>query len=265
MNDAAHNEYPVNRWIDGATGASSDNVAEEVPVALVYNGVTHAVMLATPQDIEDFAVGFSLSEAIVGHVGEIRDLEVCAHANGVEVQLVVDSARAFALRERRRSLAGRTGCGLCGTESLDRFAADAIPVRSTLEIAAPDLAGAQSRLAGLQRLFHLTGAVHAAAWCNPAGDIDLLREDVGRHNALDKLIGALARDRRSMADGFLLLTSRASYEMVHKAATVGIAIIAAVSAPTGLAVRNAEQAGVTLIGFARENRLNVYSHPERVH
>lgn len=265
MNDAAHNEYRVDRWIDGAAVAAWDCVAEQLPVALAYNGVAHAVMLATPRDIEDFAVGFSLSEAIVGRAGEIHDLEISEHANGIEVQLVVDGARSFALRERRRTPAGRTGCGLCGVESPDRFGAEPVVVCSSAEHSSDVLARAQSRLKELQQLFRLTGAVHAAACCNPAGDIKLLREDVGRHNALDKVIGAMATDRHSTADGFLLLTSRASYEIVHEAPAVGIAIFAAAPAPTGLAVRSAEQAGVTLFGFTRGNRHNIYSHPERVH
>lgn len=263
--NAAHNEYRVNRWIDGAGVAAWDCVAEEIPVALAYNGIAHAVMLATPRDIEDFAVGFSLSEGIVGRAGEIHDLEVSEHANGLEVQLVVGGDRARALKERRRTLAGRTGCGLCGVESLDRFRAEIGVVHSSVELAADVLALAQIRLAEMQQLFHLTGAVHAAAWCNPAGGVEFLREDVGRHNALDKVIGAMASGRHSFGDGFLLLTSRASYEMVQKAAAVGIAIVAAVSAPTGMAVRTAEFAGVTLIGFTRGDRHSIYSHPERVH
>lgn len=262
----AHRQYGVQRRTAGVLTPAQEAVAEEVPVALAYNGIAHAVMLATPQDIEDFAVGFSLSECIVERAGEIYDLEVVERGNGIEVRIEVASARGIALRERRRTLAGRTGCGLCGAESLDQVQArrpDA--VQSSAALSAAALGHAQSQLNGMQQLFQLTGAVHAAAWCDFDGNLEFLREDVGRHNALDKLIGARARARQSFAGGFVLLTSRASYEMVQKAAAVGIAVVAAVSAPTGMAVRMAEEAGVTLIGFARGDRHSVYSHPERVH
>lgn len=265
MIDAAHKEYRVDRWVDGTAVSTLDCVAEEFPVALVYNGIAHAVMLATPQDIEDFAVGFSLSECLVERVGEIYDLEVVARGNGIEVQIEVASARAFALKERRRMLAGRTGCGLCGTERLDQIHSTPAIVHSSAALSTEALSRARAQLLGMQTLFQLTGAVHAAAWCGFDGRIEFLREDVGRHNALDKLIGSLARKQQSFADGFVLLTSRASFEMVQKAAAVGIAVVAAVSAPTGMAVRVAEEAGVTLIGFTRADRHSVYAHPERIH
>lgn len=261
----AHRQYGVQRQAAGALAPSLETVAEEVPVALAYNGIAHAVMLATPQDVEDFAVGFSLSECIVEQAGEIYDIEVIERDNGIEVQIEVAAACAFALKERRRTLAGRTGCGLCGAESLAQVAAKNLHVESSAVLSAGALSRAQSQLLGMQQLFQLTGAVHAAAWCGFEGTLEFLREDVGRHNALDKLIGARARARQSFADGFVLLTSRASYEMVQKAAVAGIAVVAAVSAPTGMAVRMAEDAGVTLIGFARGDRHSIYSHPERIH
>ena len=265
MIDAAHKEYRVDRWIEGAAVRAFDCIAEEIPVALSYNGIAHAVMLATPQEIEDFAVGFSLSECIVERAGEIYDLEVIERGNGLEVRIEVASARAFALKERRRTLAGRTGCGLCGAEQLDQVRHKTVVVQSSAELSAAALSRAKSQLVGMQTLFQLTGAVHAAAWCDFDGRIEFLREDVGRHNALDKLIGSLARRQQSFADGFVLVTSRASYEMVQKAAAVGIAVVAAISAPTGMAVRIAEETGVTLIGFTRADRHSVYAHPERVH
>jgi FdhD protein/phenylacetyl-CoA:acceptor oxidoreductase accessory protein len=261
----AHNRYGAQRWAAGVATHSLETVAEEVPVALVYNGISHAVMLATPQDLEDFALGFSLSECIVGRPGEIHDLEIVERENGIEVQMQLSAERAHLLKEHRRTLAGRTGCGLCGTESLDQLARRVATVRSSAVLSEDALPGALSALQGMQHLFHLTGAVHAAAWCDFNGEIDLVREDVGRHNALDKLIGSLAAQRKAFDGGFVLMTSRASYEIVQKAAAVGIAVVAAVSAPTGMAVRVAIESGVTLVGFVRGERHCVYSHPERVH
>ena len=174
--------------------------------------------------------------------------------------------RFAAMRERRRALAGRTGCGLCGIESLAQLQRALPPARLADTAIQPGaLERAQAELAALQPLFQLTGAVHAAAWCRRDGSVALVREDVGRHNALDKLIGAIATRGCGFDDGFVLMTSRASYEIVQKAATVGIAAIAALSAPTGMAVRLAEAAGVTLVGFARGHRHSVYTHPQRMH
>ncbi|MCM2290438.1 MAG: formate dehydrogenase accessory sulfurtransferase FdhD [Sulfuritalea sp.] len=261
----AHNRYGAQRWIGNVATHGAETVAEEVPVALVYNGISHAVMLATPSDLEDFALGFSLSECIVSRAGEIHDLEIFERDNGIEVHMQLSAQRALALKEHRRSLAGRTGCGLCGTESLDQLARRAVTVQSSAVLGDGALPKALAALHDAQQLFHLTGAVHAAAWCNFNGGVELVREDVGRHNALDKLIGALASQRRGFDGGFVLMTSRASYEIVQKAAAVGIAVVAAVSAPTGMAVRVAIESGVTLVGFVRGERHCVYSHPERVH
>lgn len=261
----AHNSYGARRWVGGIASHSDEAVAEEVPVALVYNGISHAVMLATPLDLEDFAIGFSLSECIVGRSGEIHDLEIVERDNGIEVQMQLSAERAHILKQYRRTLAGRTGCGLCGAESLDQLAKRGAVVESTAVLSEGALPRAVSALQGMQHLFRLTGAVHAAAWCDFDGRIELVREDVGRHNALDKLIGSLASGHRAFDGGFVLMTSRASYEIVQKAAAVGIAVVAAVSAPTGMAVRVAIDSGVTLIGFVRGERHCVYSHPERVH
>ena len=261
----AHNSYRASRWMDGAVTHSDETVAEEVPVALVYNGISHAVMLATPADVEELALGFSLSECIVGRAGEIHDLEIVEQSNGIEVHMQLSAERAHALKAHRRTLAGRTGCGLCGTESLNQLEKRAATVQSSAMLGAGALPRALSHLQAMQHLFQLTGAVHAAAWCSFDGSIEFVREDVGRHNALDKLIGALASQRKAFDGGFVLMTSRASYEIVQKAAAVGIAVVAAVSAPTGMAVRVATDSGVTLIGFVRGERHCVYSHPERVH
>ncbi|MCK0506424.1 formate dehydrogenase accessory sulfurtransferase FdhD [Aromatoleum anaerobium] len=263
--ETPHGNYRVERRVDGVTISTHDCIAEETPVALVYNGVAHTVMMATPLDIEDFAAGFSLSEGIVARAREVYDLEVIARDNGMEARLEIATERALLLRAQHRAMAGRTGCGLCGVESLERFRAPVPAVRSTVGLAAGALSVAHSQLVGMQPLFHLTGAVHAAAWCGLDGAVALVREDVGRHNALDKLIGAVATNGSAFGDGFVLMTSRASYEIVQKAAAVGIAVVAAVSAPTGMAVRLAEAAGVTLIGFARGARHSVYSHPQRIH
>lgn len=251
------NDYSVDDW-----------VADEVPVALEYNGISHTVMLATPLDLADFALGFSLSEGILSDASELYGVEEEASALGITLHLSV-AAGAFArLKERRRSMTGRTGCGLCGTESLAHVARTLPPLPSMAETGPLDraaIARAMSQFCELQTLQQATGAVHAAAWCSAGGEVRWLREDVGRHNALDKLIGAIATRGCGFDDGFVLMTSRASYEIVQKAATVGIAAIAALSAPTGMAVRLAEAAGVTLVGFARGHRHSVYTHPQRIH
>jgi FdhD protein len=251
-------------------------LAEEVPVALVYNGISHAVMLATPQDLEDFALGFSLSEGIIDSADDLLDCETTPSdlsvseslagvpEQGLSLELKVTLRCFMRLKERRRTLAGRTGCGLCGTESL----AEAIrPVRrevAPVVVAAAALARAMAEMPAHQTLSQATGATHAAAWCGLDGAVRLVREDVGRHNALDKLIGAMARAEVDPADGFIAVTSRASYEMVYKTASAGVGLLAAVSAPTGLAVRTAESAGLVLAGFVRGDRATVYTHPERV-
>ena len=255
--------------------ARVETVAEEVPVAMVYNGISHAVMLASPLDLEDFALGFSLSEGIVDSPADMLDIEVAesdlAEATSVSVQeigltlnLRVTLRCFMRLKERRRTLAGRTGCGLCGTESL----AEAVrPVRravAPVQVSAAALTRAMAELAGRQPLQALTGAIHAAAWCDLDGAVRWVREDVGRHNALDKLIGHLAREAVDPATGFVAVTSRASYEMVHKTANAGIGLLAAISAPTALAVRTAEAAGLTLAGFTRGDRSTLYAHAERV-
>ncbi|XKE46675.1 formate dehydrogenase accessory sulfurtransferase FdhD [Halomonas organivorans] len=238
-----------------------DVLAREVPVALVYNGISHAVMMATPEDLEDFALGFSLSEGILAHPHECYDLEVREEARGLAVHLTVASRRLAELKARRRSLAGRTGCGLCGTEALEQA------IRPIARVRAPALADAaiQRALAALadhQALQAATGATHGAAWCDGVGRIRLVREDVGRHNALDKLIGALAREGGPSEGGFALVSSRASYEMVHKSASAGIGALVAVSAATALAVEQAREAGLLLVGFARPGRHLIYHRPD---
>jgi FdhD protein len=254
----------VERWRGGRGHADIDDLAEEVPVALEYNGIAHVVMLASPCNLEDFARGFSLSEGIVAAPQEIYGIEVVEQGEGIAVRLEIAAERFAGLKERRRNLAGRTGCGLCGAESLRQVFRPLLPVAAGLRLPARALHDAMGRIREHQYLQRLTGATHAACWVTAAGDIACLREDVGRHNALDKLIGALAANRTDTAAGATIITSRASYEMVQKAAAMGIGLVAAVSAPTALAVRLAESLDVTLVGFLCDGGHVVYAHPERL-
>lgn len=241
------------------------SIALEVPIAFEYNGVSHAVMLATPCDLEDFALGFSLSEGIVDATSDLYGVEVHSAQAGFTLAIEVASAAFARLKEKRRTLAGRTGCGICGAESLAQVLRPlpALAARGP-RIDAHVLSRAHAQLAAAQPLQRATGATHGAVWCTPDGAVAAAREDVGRHNALDKLIGALARARVDTGQGFALITSRASVEMVQKSATAGIALLAAVSAPTALAVRVADECGQTLIGFARGADFSIYTHPQRV-
>ncbi|MFC5476101.1 formate dehydrogenase accessory sulfurtransferase FdhD [Paraherbaspirillum soli] len=256
----------VEQWRDGHVTKSRDVVAEEVPVALEYNGISHAVMMASPADLEDFALGFSLTEGILADPSELFDCEIVTASDGIQVQMRIASQRFAALKEKRRNLIGRTGCGLCGAETLQQAVRKPPPVVCDAHFSAAVLYAAMESMQQQQQLQHATGATHAAAWLRPDGAVGLVREDVGRHNALDKLIGALAAaDRKhDFSSGAVIITSRASYEMVQKAATMGIGIVAAVSAPTALAIRLAEQADVTLLGFVRQRGHVVYANPQRL-
>lgn len=270
MNAPAAEEYAalarvaVRRWNGAAGDSQFDDVAEEVPVALEYNGISHAVMLASPTDLEDFALGFSLSEGIIGDSSELYDCELVPGPDGIRAALCIASARFAALKDRRRNLTGRTGCGLCGAESLQHAVRSPPVVSSSACFGARELEAAFRQMESMQILQHRTGATHAAAWLGPGSAIEHVREDVGRHNALDKLLGALAGRRMDLSSGAVLVTSRASYEMVQKTATLGIGMLAAVSAPTGLAVRLAETAGITLAGFVRRQGHVVYAHAHRI-
>jgi FdhD protein len=244
-------------------------VAQEVAVALVYNGVSHAVMMATPCDLEDFARGFTLTEHLVEKPSEIYDIEVEDRRTGsgglgIEVNLEIATQRMLALQERRRTLAGRTGCGLCGVDSLEAALRPVPATRATATVKRAAIARAMAALPPEQRINRDNGATHAAGWATLDGTLVTVREDVGRHNALDKLAGAIARLGTLGEPGFVVVTSRCSYEMVQKAAAIDAAAIAAVSAPTSLAIETAEQAGLALIAFVRDNRLTVYAHGERI-
>jgi formate dehydrogenase accessory protein FdhD len=256
---------PVLRVRRGSAAMMDDEVIEEVPVALVYNGISQAVMLASPADLEDFALGFSLGEGILAHRRELYDLEVRNSCHGISVEMEIAPQRFLALKERRRNLAGRTGCGLCGVESLAEVARqpEVLPADGDY----PALAAIDESLRQLpdwQTLHRRTGSAHGAAWADLHGNILCCREDVGRHNALDKLSGALARAEQPRPPGFALITSRASYEMVQKAASAGISTLVAISAPTALAIRQAEAVGLLLIGFARPGQLVAYSQRDRL-
>ncbi len=256
--------FPSIGWRHGAASGGGRELAEETAIAITYNRVTHAVMMATPADLEDFAVGFSLSEEIVPVPGEITDFTVVEAEGGVELRMWIPSAHMAALEVRRRRLAGATGCGMCGLESLGEALRPVPDVPAGRRFSAGEVQLAAASLAGAQVLNQATRAVHAAGfWTSDAGLV-ALREDVGRHNALDKLGGALARRGVSAAEGIVVLTSRISIELVQKAARMGAAVVVAVSAPTALAVRAAEAAGMTLVGVARADGFEVFTCGGRV-
>lgn len=250
-------------WSEGQRTSDADTVVTEVPVAFVYNGISQVVMMATPTHLSDLALGFSLSEGILEDSSQLLDLELNQREQGIELNLTI-GAEAFAkLKDRRRNLTGRTGCGLCGIESLEQ--AVPAPPRITKEwkVSHQSIAVAVDSLGKTQLIEGNTGGVHGAAWCSLQGEIELLREDVGRHNALDKLLGSLHHNAHS-AMGFVLVTSRASYEMVAKVASHNIPLLAAVSAPTSLAIQHAEEAGVTLVAYAQPERQVVFTHSQRL-
>lgn len=242
-----------------------DMLAQEVPVAFEYNGISHATLLASPCDLEDLALGFSLTEGILRTSADLHDVEIVETPQGMIARMIIASACFAQLKQRRRTLAGRTGCGLCGVENLEDVVRPLPPVsppRSSVNAAA--ICRAAGQLRALQPLHRETGATHAAAWADMSGSLIHVREDVGRHNAMDKLIGLILH-RRRQADtsaGFAVISSRASFEIVQKAAAAGMACVAAVSAPTHYAVQLADELGVMLIGFTRGETFTVYSHPE---
>ncbi|MEG1421377.1 MAG: formate dehydrogenase accessory sulfurtransferase FdhD [Citrobacter sp.] len=241
-----------------------DEVAEEVPVALVYNGISHVVMMASPKDLEHFAMGFSLSEGIIERPQDIYGMEVVPSCNGLEVQVELSSRRFMGLKERRRALAGRTGCGVCGVEQLNDIGKPVQPLPFTQTFNLADLDRALRHLHDFQPVGQLTGCTHAAAWVQPSGNLAGGHEDVGRHVALDKLLGRRAIEEGAWRQGAVLVSSRASYEMVQKSAMCGVEILFAVSAATTLAVEVAERCNLTLVGFCKPGRATIYTHPERL-
>jgi len=253
---------------NGIKKDSVECIAEETPIAMVFNGISHVVMMATPDNLEDFAKGFSISENIVSDIEEIYSIEVNRSDVGIEIDINISNEAFNKLKDKRRNLIGRTGCGLCGAESLNQVfnhhnSIQAITQQSVFS--AKNISLALDHLSKHQIIQQQTGATHAAAFCNQDGKILFAREDVGRHNALDKLIGAFYNhDTLNIKNPFIIISSRASYEMIQKAATLKVALVVAISAPTALAVRLANKLGITLLGFARGKNYNIYTHKERI-
>jgi len=265
-NNKAVFEQIVEVWSDQKESNTADHVATETAVALVYNGVSHAVMMASPIDLEAFATGFSLSEGIVSRAEDIYEVSVDVLEQGIEVALTISNQCMEKLKDRRRNLSGRTGCGLCGAESLQQVRLPVTNVVTDFTISHESILKAVSSLPEHQPLQALTGGLHGAAWCDIEGNILQACEDIGRHNALDKLIGKLfsAEQLTQGQQGFLLISSRASYEILQKSAMVNIGIVVAVSAPTSMAIDIANQAGITLVGFTRQNRHVGYTNTYRL-
>jgi len=251
--------------VSGGAGRETSRVLpEETPVALVYDGTTHAVMMASPSDLEDFAVGFSLTEGKISRPGDIADLEIVVHAAGIEARMWLVPAAGHDIAVRRRAMLGPTGCGLCGVDSLEAALPEVPVVRAALTLTPAEVSAAVASARPAQVMNAEARALHAAGFWTPGDGLVALREDVGRHNALDKLVGALARRGIDAAAGLVVLTSRLSVEMVQKAAAIGAPVIAAVSAPTALALRTAEAAGITVVAVARDDGFEIFTHPHRI-
>jgi FdhD protein len=261
---ATSSNVAIRRLKAGALVDANDDVIEEVPVAFEYNGISHAVMLASPQDLEEFALGFTLSEGICKSIDECYDIEVTPSTDGVTLQIQISSEAFIKLKERRRNLTGRTGCGLCGTESLCQVLRPLPHNGASSALTASGIRLALEALSAHQPLTHITGGAHAAAWCSADGKVVAVYEDVGRHNALDKLIGAISKRKIDVQSGFVLMTSRASVELVQKSATVRIPTLIAISAPTALAIETAQNCGMTLIAFARGSEFVVYANGKNI-
>jgi len=255
----------VLNWREDEHETRQDEVAAEIPLALTYNKRSHVVMMVTPSALEDFAIGFSLTEGIIKQASDVLDVAVITREKGLELAITVNQDCFARLDTQRRNLVGRTGCGLCGAESLDQAMRQPEVVPTRVSVTNSALQAAIKSLNDHQPLQAATGALHGAAWCNTDGEIQAVCEDVGRHNALDKLIGFLCRTGFDPGSGFVLVSSRASYEMVYKAAAAGMEILVAVSAPTTLAIDYAHRSGITLVGFARPGRHNVYTFEGRIH
>ena len=251
-------------WAADTFAEGQRAIAEETAVAFVYDGSSYAVMMATPRDLEDFAVGLSLTEGIVGDKNEIEAIEILEEPIGIELRMRLAVPRGRALTERKRYLAGPVGCGLCGIDSLAEAVRPVKAVTAGLVTTPEIVLGALDAMGDGQAINRKTRAVHAAAFATRVGEVVAVREDVGRHNALDKLAGAMARKGIDPREGFLLITSRLSVELVQKAATMGVPMLVAVSAPTALAVRTAEAAGMTLVAVARRDGFEVFTHPQRI-
>jgi FdhD protein len=251
-------------WRDGNLSEGTRLIPEEIALALTYNGGTYAVMMGTPQNLRDFAVGFSLSEGIVQSPDEIESLDIVELDDGIELRMWLSSTKAEFLSDRRRHIAGPTGCGICGIDSIAEAVRPAAVVTGDRSFSPREIMTAMQSMPALQPINIVTRSVHAATFWTPARGIVALREDVGRHNALDKLAGALAQHKVVAGDGMVLLTSRVSVEMVQKTAAIGAPLMVAVSAPTALAVRMADAAGITLAAIARSDGFEIFTRPERI-
>jgi FdhD protein len=249
----------------GGAAAGERAIPAEVPVALTYDHATYAVMMASPTDLEDFAIGFSLSERIIASASEIAELEVVEMPRGYELRMSLATSRTRELESRRRRIAGPAGCGLCGIESLEAAVQPPPVVNTTLTVSPQSIFAALKSLAANQPLNSETRAVHAAGfWSLITSSFAAVREDVGRHSALDKLAGSLARANRDTANGFIVMTSRISIELVQKTAVIGCPMLVAVSAPTTFALEAAEAANLTLVAVARDDSFEIFTHPERI-
>jgi FdhD protein len=251
-------------WHDSGFSCGLRTIPEETAIALTYNGGTYAVMMGTPQNLRDFAVGFSLSESIVQSSDDIDSLDIIDLNDGIELRMWLKPSKADRLSKRRRHIAGPTGCGICGIDSIAEAVRPPAIVMQGRSFSSHQITAAMQSIPSLQAINIETRAVHAAAFWTPARGIVALREDVGRHNALDKLAGALAQERISASEGMVLLTSRVSVEMVQKTAAMGVPVMVAISAPTALAVRMADAAGITLAAVARGDGFEVFTHPDRI-
>lgn len=251
-------------WHDGSFEERTEQVIEETPIVFVYNTIPHVVMMATPLNLEDFAVGFSVTEELVRSAADLERIQVVKYGQGIELQLSVPADCEAVIASRTRSLSGRTGCGICGADSIEGVLKTLHQIPPGTTVAPGAIERAFQSLIEHQKLNAAAGTVHAAGWASLDGSILVAREDVGRHNALDKLIGALLRAGTKPDQGFIVVTSRASFEMAQKATAFGAGLLAAISGPTGLAVRVAEQAGLTLVGLARPGRMTIYTHPQRI-
>lgn len=261
---AGHIEVRGESWAGDNEEDIRKDIATEVPVALVYNGVAHVVMMLTPLDLEDFALGFSLSEGIIAQPQELSSIEIRQEEKGFLLTMQIPQERFMKVLSRKRNLTGTTGCSLCGIESLDEAVRSLPPIRSTLQIPFRSIYKAYDNLHEYQPEKLVTGAVHGAAFVDVDGNIMLAREDIGRHNALDKMIGAALKDNIDPASGFVLITSRCSFEMVQKTVAFGSPVLVAISAPTTLAMELAEEANLTLVALARKEKFIVLSHAEKI-
>ncbi|MBV1914741.1 MAG: formate dehydrogenase accessory sulfurtransferase FdhD [Pseudomonadales bacterium] len=259
----------LQEWRNGDVQTVTDQLIEETAVALVYNGISHVVMMATPSNLEAFALGFSLSEGILDQPEQLYELDIHYREQGIEIAMQISPECFVRLKQSRRNMTGRTGCGLCGSESLEQVIRQPEPLAVSPTYQHQAIENAVRQLESQQPLQQITGAVHGAALCSNIGDIQILCEDIGRHNALDKVYGeackrADLKDKQKRADCFVLISSRASYELVLKAAAMGVGMLVAVSAPTNLAVQLSEQANIILVGFARDGRHLVYTCTNRI-